>query len=308
MLADMTSATPPFPRVLVPYDGSEPARAALTLALALGQGGATLVLITIVDETAVIADATSTVVYDPTTMLDELDTAGQALLDEAAAVCSTAGIVPVTDTARATPVAGILAGAHAHACDLIVMGTHARTGVERLFLGSTTAGVLRSSRVPVLTVRTADRIDPVVFARVVVAVDDSDPSDAAAAVAAKLAREAGASVTAVSVVDPRPLYASASDIGFDVGELERELGTETEASMRAAIARAGLPGSTAVVVAEGVPPDAIVATADERAATVIVCGTHGRRGVRRLLLGSVAEHLVRTSDVPVLVVPVHVPS
>jgi len=115
-------------------------------------------------------------------------------------------------------------------------------------------------------------------------------------------------VTAVSVVDPRPLYASASDIGFDVGELERELGTETEASMHAAIARAGLPDSTAVVVAEGAPPDAVIATADERNATLIVCGTHGRRGVRRLLLGSVAEHLVRTSDVPVLVVPVNVPA
>jgi nucleotide-binding universal stress UspA family protein len=300
----MTSATPPFPRVLVPYDGSDPARAALNLVLALGKQGAAVVITTVVNEMAVIASAGDAIAYDATTILEELDDDGQALLDEAVAECRKAGIEPVTGIVHDTPVAGILDSAETHRCDLIVMGTHARTGVERLFLGSTTMGVLRASPVPILTVRTADKIDPEPFARVIVAVDDSEPADAAAAVAAKLTREARAGATAVYVLDPAPLYTSAVDLGFDPEALERELRTESEGTVRAAITRAGLPDGTSVVIAEGETVDTIVATADKRRATLIVCGTHGRRGVRRFFLGSVAEHLVRTSDIPVLVVPV----
>ena len=67
----MTSATP-FARVLVPSDGSDPARAALKLAIAFGKRGAAIVIGTVVDEAAVIAEASSAVAYDPSPEMEAL--------------------------------------------------------------------------------------------------------------------------------------------------------------------------------------------------------------------------------------------
>lgn len=298
-----SGASAPFSRVFVPYDGSEPARAALKSALAIARHGVQLVIATVVDETALIVDSASTMVaYDPTPIMDELDAQGRSLLDEATAQCGAAGVSPVVQIVHDRPVSGILSSSEQHGSDLIVMGTHARSGVARTFLGSTTAGVLRLSRVPVLTVRAVDRTEAAPFASVLLALDDSEPADAAADVAARL-RVAGASVTACYVVDTAPLYENASNFGFDPEPLAIEMRDGGAAVIHAALARAGLAADTPVALLEGEPAGAIVAAAKDRRATLIICGTHGRRGLRRFLLGSVAEHLVRTSEVPVLVVP-----
>ena len=299
------ASTPPFSHILVPYDGSDPARAALKAAIGLARANVRIALVSIVDETALIADATETMVaYDPTPIMEQLDAEGHALLEEAAAPCRAAGIVPTVDLVHDKSVSGILSTGDKRGCDLIVMGTHARSGVARTFLGSTTEGVLRLSRVPVLTVRTVDHLAPEPFARVIVAVDDSHPSDAAAAVAARLARDAGASVTVVYAVDTLHLYENAANFGFDPDPMAQDMRDDGRTIAQAAIKHAGLAAETPVAVLDGEPVAAIVAAAKERGATMIVTGTHGRRGVRRFMLGSVAEHLVRTSEVPVLVVPV----
>jgi nucleotide-binding universal stress UspA family protein len=91
--------------------------------------------------------------------------------------------------------------------------------------------------------------------------------------------------------------------GFSPEELSTEVRGEGEAIVRRALDRAGLPAQTPAVIVEGDAAEALVAAADERKATLLVIGTHGRRGLRRLVLGSVAEGVVRRSDVPVLVVP-----
>ena len=299
------ASTPPFSHILVPYDGSDPARAALKAAIAVAKDGVRIALVSIIDETALIADATETMVaYDPTPIMEQLDAEGRSLLDEAAAQCRAAGIVPTQDLVHDKPVAGILSNGEKHGCDLIVMGTHARSGVARTFLGSTTEGVLRLSRVPVLTVRTVDHVAPAPLASVIVGVDDSAPSDAAVAVAARLARAAGAKITAVYAVDTLHLYENAANFGFDPEPLAVDMRAGGQTIVQAALAHASLPADTSVAVVEGEPVVTIVATAKERGATLIVVGTHGRRGVRRFVLGSVAEHVVRTSEIPVLVVPV----
>ncbi|MGA2393753.1 MAG: universal stress protein [Candidatus Lustribacter sp.] len=299
----MTSATP-FARVLVPYDGSDPARAALKLAIAFGKRGAAIVIGTVVDEAAVIAEASSAVAYDPSPEMEALDEEGDELIADAAAQCRAAGVEPVTETVHETPVAGILSIAKSQSCDLIVMGTHARTGVAHAFLGSTTEGVLRWGHLPVLTVRTVDHVADEPFSAVLVAIDDSEPSDAAAGVAAMLARTANANVIACGVVETLQIYENTTDYGFDPAEIVREVKTELDQHVHATLERAGLPAGTAVAIVEGDPAEMIVATAKERNATLIISGTHGRRGIRRFFLGSVAEDLVRTSETPVLVVPV----
>jgi nucleotide-binding universal stress UspA family protein len=146
--------TAPFCSVLVPYDGSEPSRSALAHAISLMQPETQLFVLTAVDEMPIISEsATSMVAYDPTEMFEALDNEGKAELADAVKRCAEAHVAPKTELVHDTPLAAILAASTAHACDLIVMGTHGRTGLARLFLGSTTAGVLRESTVPVLVVR-----------------------------------------------------------------------------------------------------------------------------------------------------------
>jgi len=252
----------------------------------------------------VVAEASSAVAYDPSPEMEALDEEGNELIADATAQCRAAGLTPVSHVVHETPVAGILAIAKEHACDLIVMGTHARTGLAHTFLGSTTEGVLRWGHVPVLTVRTVDHVAADPFAVVLAAIDDSEPSDAAAHVAAMLAKTANAKVTGCGVVETLPIYENTTDYGFNPEDIIKEVRTELDAHVHATLERAGLPASTPVTIAEGDPAEMIVATAKERNATLVVTGTHGRRGIRRFFLGSTAEEIVRTSDTPVLVVPV----
>jgi nucleotide-binding universal stress UspA family protein len=249
----MTTPTGPFSTVLVPYDGSEPARAALAQALALLQPSARLIVVTVVNEAPIMsASGTGMVVYDPGALLDALDEEGRALLAVAVSRCAGANVVPETEMLHDLPVPAILASAKSHGCDLIVMGTHARTGVERLFLGSTTEGVLRWSDVPVLTIRAQDAVQAQPFTTALVGIADSEASDAASALAAKLEPSFKTHVVPIHV--------------------------------------------------EEHPADGLLAAARANHATVIVVGSHGRRGLRGFFLGNVAESVVRTSDVPVLVV------
>jgi len=290
--------------LLVPYDGSEPADAALACALAIAGPAGTLTVVTVVDETAVIAQSANTMLaFDPTPLIEALDAQGMALLEAAAARCRAAGLTPVVELVHETPTAGIVAAIATCHADLVVMGTHARSGVARLFLGSTTEGVLRLSPVPVLTVRTADHVAPAPFATVLVALDNSEPAEGAAAIAAMLERDAGAQVVACHAVDTARLFDAALNYGFDPEELlgeRRGAGLEVA---RAALAHGGLATTTPVTIVEGTAAQAVLDAAEARAATAIIVGTHGRRGLRRLVLGSVAEGVVRGSRLPVLVVP-----
>jgi nucleotide-binding universal stress UspA family protein len=299
----MSEHTGPFTSVLVPYDGSDPAKTALSLALALASAGATLTILNVVDETPVMnASASSVMAYDPTPLFEALDVQGRTLLAEATARCANATIRPKTALVHDRPVAGILAAAEEHACDLIVMGTHARGALEQAFVGSTTVGILQASHVPVLTTRAGTPSDAP-FATLLVAIDDSDASDAAVALAGTLARTLGSRLIATNVADTSRLYANAGTYGFDPGPLEAQLSGESAAVVSAALQHANIAvGAVDVALVEGPPARAILDAARDRHATAVVMGSHGRRGIRHLLLGSVAEHVVREATLPVLVV------
>jgi nucleotide-binding universal stress UspA family protein len=300
----MATPNAPFATVLVPYDGSEPSQCALAHALALKEGACTIVVVTIVDETPIISQSATTVTaYDPTPLFEALDEQGRAVLADAESRCAAAGITPVTELVHDAPVPGILSTMQKFSVDLVVMGTHARTGVARTFLGSTTEGVLRSSDVPVLTVRANEPLAGEPFARALVGIDDSEASDAAVSIAGKLARLLGTKLTACFAIDSNSLYENAVSYGFDPVPLLHDMRADGQASVERALARASIaPGTAAVAIVEGKPSSAVLDAAKETNATLIVVGSHGRRGLRRFFLGSVAESIVRRSDVPVLVV------
>ena len=146
--------SPRFTRILVPYDGSEQAEAALGYGIALAQEGATLDLLHVVDDVPVLSESSivSPVVFDPEPLVEALDAEGHAILEKALARCRAAGIEAKMQMLHELHVDGILKAAQENGDDLIVFGTHGRTGLARTFLGSTTESVIRAAHIPVLVV------------------------------------------------------------------------------------------------------------------------------------------------------------
>lgn len=170
-----------------------------------------------------------------------------------------------------------------------VMGTHGRTGLRRLFLGSVAERVIRRSPVPVLTVRQGiEGWGESGLHRILVAADLSPTMDRALRWAGAVAAGSEADLEAVHVVET-PAGAAPS------GKRQR---------IRAAYGESGAPEvELKVTVVAGDPATRIRATAREDGADLVVTATHGRSGPARLVLGSVTEAVVRRSPCPVLTVP-----
>jgi nucleotide-binding universal stress UspA family protein len=111
-------------------------------------------------------------------------------------------------------------------------------------------------------------------------------------------------LTVAHVVDTDTLYEEAPNYAGDTGTILKEWLTEAGAIVDAATVSAGSCGvqSLETSVVTGNPVDELLSLALARDADLIVVGTHGRRGLRRMLLGSFAETLVRRSPIPVAVV------
>ena len=292
-----------FSRVLVPYDGSEPAEQALAYGIACARAGAALDIVHVVDESSVtMQPATDVSGFDPLPLLDALEDSAKAVLEAARARCRAAGVEANIEVVHEQALGGRAGAAEHHHDQRIVMGTHGRSGLQSMLLGSMNDGVMREGSAPVLTVRTGMRPPREAFFRkVLLAVDDSDPSDAAIGLANRIATEWQTSIVVFSAYDPTSIYEAASDAAIDATELLNE--ERDGAAAVAERARAMLPaGRASVLVVEGEAAHAIVAAAKDESIEAIVMGSHGRRGLERLFLGSVAEHVVRESPCPVLVV------
>jgi nucleotide-binding universal stress UspA family protein len=145
------------------------------------------------------------------------------------------------------------------------------------------------------------------YSNILVALDGSENSMRALDVALRLARESHALLHPLYVIDV-PLIAFDTP-GFDpsiVREAFCEEGQRVIAAARNRMTKLGVDGSPRVVEAAAPGEDVayrIQGTATECGADLIVMGTHGRRGFRRLVLGSVAERVLRSAPCPVLLIP-----
>jgi len=185
--------------------------------------------------------------------------------------------------------------------DMIVMGRRGRTGLKRLMMGSVTARVIGHAPGNVLVVPKDAQLE---FKNIVVATDGSKYSAAAASQAIGLAKRNAAGLTVVSVVPSELL--TPTDIEFTISQREHIVEQEMqEAEKNAkAVKEAAQKEGVAVkaFVLSGKPSEAIVQTAQEKNAGLIVLGSHGRTGVERFLMGSVAERVIVLAACPVLVV------
>lgn len=209
-----------------------------------------------------------------------------------------------------TPGPAIVGRATEREADLIVMATHGRGGLSRAWLGSVASFVGRHAHAPVLVVHPVDdgsepnlRELPIVDT-ILAPVDGSAFAEAAIGRAAEVARAFDATTVLLRAVPP-PLIVGSPYLPHAAqtyAEERRDRLAAAEAYLGRCAARAELEGTVRTVVVETEPAHAIPASAREEGADLIVMATHGRGALMRAIVGSVADKVMRTAPVPVLLV------
>jgi nucleotide-binding universal stress UspA family protein len=192
--------------------------------------------------------------------------------------------------------------------DLLVLGTHGRSGFQRLFLGSVTEKVIRKTTCHTLVVppRAPDvpAGSPIQFRRILCAVDFSESSLDALAHAINMAEEADAQLTLLHVVElPSGLFEEPAMPALDLSRVREAAAAEARRRLHELIpeqARTYCTVDTAVV--EGRAYREILRQATERQSDLIVMGAHGRGALDLLVFGSTTHHVIRASTCPVLIV------
>jgi nucleotide-binding universal stress UspA family protein len=231
--------------------------------------------------------------------IDGLVQHGREVVADAGKTLETLGVEYATDVVQGSPAETIVEYGSEYDYDLIVMPTQGRGGLSRYLLGSVTEKVVRLSSVPVLTAR-MDPSDTFVFPyeRMLVPTDGSESARRAAEHALDLADALDATVHALSVIEMDTL---GPDVRSTIASNEGEQAAEE--AVDAVVSDARARGLEAVShVERGSPDDAILDVIDAEGLHAVVMGTTGRRGVDRILLGSVAEKTVRSAPVPVITV------
>jgi nucleotide-binding universal stress UspA family protein len=202
-----------------------------------------------------------------------------------------------------SPVREILRQAQDGRIDLLVMGTHGRSGFEALFLGSVTEKVLRSTHVPVLTVPPAvERVESVVYKTILCPIEFSDPSTRALEYAFTLAKETDARLILLHVVEqlvetPQPGKLSR----FTLEQYRQHLEEDARARLRSAVPEEARVWCTPEErVLSGKAYRVILEIAEQEKVEVVVMGVHGKGALNRRLFGSTTHHVIREARCPVL--------
>jgi nucleotide-binding universal stress UspA family protein len=197
---------------------------------------------------------------------------------------------------------GILTYGVEHDVDLVVLGTHGKRGVRRLMLGSVAEEVVRKATCPVVTVgRGAMSPEDMDGGTMLVPVDLSEHQDRLLAHVRELAPIYDMDVTVFHVLemagvpDAYGVYSSLPDPGKLGDRVRTSIDEEVESLRTSGI-------DVTVAVKSGHPADQILTYADEIEASFIAIATHGRTGLERMLMGSVAEKVIRRAPCPVCTV------
>ena len=278
--------------VLVPLDGSALAEEALPLGQALAlRAGVPLRLVRVIDR-----DRTS-----------EAERQAEHAVSEAA---RQAGVEAQLRVRAGDAAEEILREAGDLPRPLIVMTTHGRSGIGRWLIGSVADRVVRGGAAPVLLLRSGTSLgDAQGFRRLLVPLDGSALAEDALPLAVTLAHVFAAEVHLARVAETTRLFTltgtSQSPIPDTLlEEMVADLEAEAGAYLRPVVERLrpeGVP--LRAVVLDGIPVEALLAYTATHEIDLVVLATHGRGGFNRLVLGSVAERLLRQGQTPILMVP-----
>jgi nucleotide-binding universal stress UspA family protein len=234
--------------------------------------------------------------YAPPVVRDLMAQA-QRRLDDVVRQASEAGVEHVTPKLlNGSPWAEIVTLLRESGSDLCVMGTHGRTGVARMLLGSVAEKVVRHAPCSVLVVGREGEAKP--FAHALVPTDFSESAELAIDLAAQIVRPEGR-VSLLHVVE-LPVSYTGEVAGM---ALDSDLDDRAAAALERSAARIGGKVRVTATTQTGYPvPQTLEALTRDASIDLVVMGSHGRTGITRALVGSVAETVVRHARCPVLVV------
>lgn len=289
-------------RILVTLDESVASEAAVPYAEAIAAAtGASITLFTVVEREA--TGLLGTPATAGAFLEDVRRQARAAILEAAAGALGARGVTVEMVITDGDPADEILAAADADPGAMIVMATHGRGGAERWLVGSVADKVMRMSTRPVLLVPAPASGVPAETAalrRLMVPLDGSVLAEAALPVARELARALHAEVVLVRV---EPWIATAGGVAAypDLGRMDEDAVALAETYLEDVRARLMEDIPTTIFVLRGAPADRLKDFALRRGVDLTVMTTHGRGGLRRLILGSTADRMVR-ADRPVLLI------
>jgi nucleotide-binding universal stress UspA family protein len=194
--------------------------------------------------------------------------------------------------------------------DIIVMPTHGRTGLKHVFLGSTAEKIVQHSSCPVLVTR-GNALQPKNGSRstiktILVPVDFSSCAREGLRYAIWFANEFGARIILLHATYLGYIYSSEGVALYDVPALQKAARKTAERQMRQLVRRVKFGQlKFETVLTEGSPALDICAFAKQKDIDLIITSTHGLTGLQHVLIGSIAEQVVRHAPCPVLVVPSH---
>ncbi len=297
-----------YGRILVPLDGSNLAEQVLPYVKALAQGlRSKIELLNIILPLRPDFKDRSYVRY-----LGKVSglarTAAQEYLDKVAAPLRDAGLTVSTTIHEGDAATYIVDEAQEQPDTLIAMSTHGRSGVTRWVMGSVTDKVLHATTNPMLVVRAQESKRPaadVVLRGIIVPLDGSGLAEQVLPHAAGLAKALGLSITLVNVIAiPQLSYAYANFPTLPYEDLTRIAEEDAKEYLEKVVNRLRQQGVSSVEyrVTPGGPASIITDAAKAMPDHLIAMTTHGRSGIRRWVLGSVADRVVSHSTTPVLMI------
>ena len=296
-----------YTSIVVPLDGSAFGKRALPVALALARRSNAAVHLVHVHEPGVYPWGWSE--YD-TSLRDELREEMRTDLTALAAQLTREASLPVDaeflDGAVVPTLQRHLAERRP---DVVVMMTHGRSGPSHAWLGSVADGLVRHSPVPVLLVRSGaewpNNLAEPLFRRVLIPLDGSTMAEEVLEHVVALGTPAATVYTLLTVIVPLPLLAHSyptSESFIDRSGIERQREEAAAYLSRTAekLSKSGARAEVRVVGNQG-PAHGILDEAEAQHVDLIALSTHGHGGLARLLLGSVADKVVRGATVPMLI-------
>ncbi|WP_309669352.1 universal stress protein [Gemmatimonas sp.] len=296
-----------YKTILVPFDGSVLSARALPIAVALARRtGATLQLALVHDPSAYIPFVPGEVaipVYD-VELVSEHRKQDQAALDDAVAGLMAQGISATGVLLEGTIVEALVEHAQSSGVDLTVMTSHGRSGFERLRLGSVATAYLTRATAPVYLVRGSGSDAPpeLPVGTLLCTLDGSPFAEAILPHAKAFADAVGLTMALLSVAVPHAM--PMAPFGAETLLADDSAIALEEAGRRDYLTRmaANCPLGTEVhAVTDMSVSRAIIDEATRTSAGALAMATHGRGGLKRMMLGSVADEVIRHTHAPVLV-------
>lgn len=295
-----------FPtKILLAVDGSEEARRAARLAMALSEGLDSELHLVHVEPVPSVYAYSESAIYDPDLgdeVREEARRTARERLDSEAETLGVSGKVAGTHAPIGRPDAEVVRLAEEVGAGLVVVGSRGLGPIRRALVGSVSGSVVRHAHCPVLVVRDGRRG---LAGPIVLAADGSEESKLAAGAAAEISAATGFPVHVVYVMPTESRLYGHHSYSDDVKKsLMEEARTEARRFLDGRAEGVRSSGGTVAqtYLGTGRPDEEIVELAEEVDAGLVVMGSRGLGGVRRALVGSVSDSVVRHAHGPVLVV------